>query len=379
MKNSLPNFLPETKPEQQPAMIKQIKLIALFVLLFSAPAVYSQSNSEKAREMKNNAVKLMDEGQIDESIKILKEAQKLDPDNFNVMYETAFAYVLKKDYKEAVKILEKNVDHKEVTDQLYQLLGNSYDYWEKPEKAIEAYDAGLKKFPNSGKLYLEKGNVYLIKKDYNKAVPLYEKGIEVDPEFPSNYYRLALLFCNSQERVWGLLYGELFLNLEHGSKRFYEVSELLYATYKDGIKINGDSSKISFCKNMAMNIEDLSSKKPMKFPFCMPFEQSFAVATIGVKTVDVNSLNTLRTNFLSNWYQFKHDKTYPNVLYEYQEKVRAAGHLEAYNHYILAGADETSFKEWATANKEKLTNFINWYKENQITLDAQHKFYRGQY
>lgn len=79
-------------------MTKQIKLIALLVLLFTAPAVYSQSNSEKAREMKNNAVKLMDEGQVDESIKILKEAQKLDPDNFNVMYETAFAYVLKKDY-----------------------------------------------------------------------------------------------------------------------------------------------------------------------------------------------------------------------------------------------------------------------------------------
>jgi tetratricopeptide (TPR) repeat protein len=361
-------------------MIKQIKLIALFLLLFTAPAVYSQSNSEKAREMKNNAVKLMDDGQVDESLKILKEAQKLDPENFNVMYETAFAYVLKKDYKEAVKILEKNVDHKEVTDQLYQLLGNSYDYWEKPEKAIDAYDAGLKKFPNSGKLYLEKANVYLIKKEYNKAIPLYEKGIEVDPGFPSNYYRLALLFCNSKERVWGLLYGELFLNLEHGSKRFYEISELLYATYKEGIKITSDTSrKISFCNNMAMNIEDLTSKKEIRLPFCMPFEQSFAVSIIDAKTVDVNSLNTIRTNFLSMWYQFKHDKTYPNALFEYQEKVRAAGHLEAYNHYILAGADSDSFKEWAGANKEKFTNFINWYKENQITLDAQHKFYRGQY
>jgi tetratricopeptide (TPR) repeat protein len=379
MKNSLPIFLSKTKPEHPVAMIKQIKLIALFVLLFTAPAVYSQSNSEKAREMKENAVKLMDEGQVDESLKILEEAQKLDPENLNIPYEMAFANVLKKNYKQAVKILEKYLDHKNVTDQFYQLLGNSYDYWEKSEKAIEAYDAGLKKFPNSGKLYLEKGNVYLIKKDYNKAIPLYEKGIEVEPNFPSNYYRLALLFCNSKERVWGLLYGELFLNLEHGSKRFYEISELLYATYKEGLKITGDSSSISFCKNMVMNVEDLTSKKEIKLPFCMPFEQTFAVATIGVKTVDINSLNTIRTNFLSMWDQFKHEKNYPNVLFEYEEKVRAAGHLEAYNHYILAGADENSFKEWAGANKEKFTNFINWYRENQITLDAQHKFYRGQY
>lgn len=379
MKNSLPIFLPETKPEQQLAMIKQIKLITLFVLIFTAPAVYSQSNSEKAREMKNNAVKLMDEGQVDESLKILQEAQKLDPENILIPYEMAYANILKKDYKEAIKIIEKNLDNPNVTDQFYQLLGNTYDYWEKSDKAIEAYDAGLKKFPNSGKLYLEKGNVYLIKKDYNKAIPLYEKGVEVEPGFPSNYYRLALLFCNSKESMWGLLYGEIFLNLEHGSKRFYEVSELLYATYKEGIKITSDtSSKIDFCE-IVLDAAALTNKKDIKFPFCLPFGQTFSVAMVGAKTVDVNSLSGIRTNFLSVWYQFKHDKTYPNVLFEYQEKVRAAGHLEAYNHYILAGADETSFKEWAEANKDKLTNFINWYRENQITLDAKHKFYRGQY
>ena len=360
-------------------MIKQIKLIALFVLLFTASAVYSQTNSEKAIEMKENAIKLMDDGKVDESIKILQEAQKLDPENIFIPYEIAYAYVLKKDYQEAVKILEKNLDNKKVTDHFYQLLGNSYDYWEKSDKAIEAYDAGLKKFPSSGKLYLEKGNVYYIKKDYNKAIPLYEKGIEVNPEFPSNYYRLALLFCNSKQSMWGLLYGELFLNLEHGSERFYEISELLYATYKEGIKITSDtSSKIDFCE-ITINAEDLVNKKKPKFPFCMPFGTTFSIAMVGAKSVDVNSLCGIRTNFLSAWYQFKHDKEYPNVLFEYQEKVRAAGHLEAYNHYILAGADSDSFKEWAGANKEKLTNFINWYKENQITLDAKHKFYRGQY
>lgn len=360
-------------------MIKQLKFFTLLVLLFAAPCAYSQTDAEKAKEMKDNAVKLMDEGQVDESIKILKEAQKLDPENLDLPYEMAFAYVLKKDYKEAVKILEKNLDHKNVTDQVYQLLGNSYDYWEKPEKAIEAYDAGLKKFPNSGKLYLEKGNVYLIKKDYNKAIPLYEKGIEVDPNFPSNYYRLALLFCNSKESMWGLLYGELFLNLEHGSKRFYEISELLFATYKEGIKITSDtSSKIDFCE-IVLNADALSSKKDIRFPFCMPFGQTFIVAMVGAKTVDVNSLNGIRTNFLSFWYQFKHNKDYPNVLFEYQEKVRQAGHLEAYNHYILAGADVDGFKEWAGANREKFTNFINWYRENQISLDSKHKFYRGQY
>lgn len=359
-------------------MIKQTRLFFLLFTLLTTSFAYSQNNSEKAKEMKDEAVKRMDNGQVDESLKLLKEAQKLDPDKLDIPYEMAFAYILKRDYKEATKILEKNLDHKEISDGVYQLLGNSYDYWGKPEKALDAYDRGLKKFPNSGRLYLEKGNVYLIKKEYNTALPLYEKGVEVDPTFPSNYYRLALLFCNSKEPMWGLLYGELFLNLEHGSKRFNEVSKLLYDTYKSRIKITGDSSKIDFC-NIVIQAEDLMDKNNIKFPFCMPFGQAFAVSLIGIKTVDVNSLDVIRTNFLSNWILFKHNKKFPNVLYDYQEKVRAAGHLEAYNHFILAGADVDSFKEWASANKEKFTNFMNWYKENQISLDASNKFYRGQY
>jgi tetratricopeptide (TPR) repeat protein len=358
-------------------MLKQIKYALLF-LLFTASTAYSQTDKEKAKEMKNEAIKLMDNGQVDESLKILKEAKKLDPENLDYDYEMAFAHTLKHNYKEAIKILEKNLDHKGVTDQVYQMIGNNYDYLGKSEKAIDAYDAGLKIFPNSGKLYLEKANVYLSKKEYNKAVPLYEKGIEVDPTFPSNYYRLALLYCNSKEPMWGLLYGELFLNLEHGTKRFFEVSKLLYDTYKEGIKINGDSMKVSFCQ-IVINAESLTDKNNIKFPFCMPFEQSLSVALIGVKTVDINSLNTIRTNFISAWTQFKHSQNYPNVLYEYQEQIRAAGHLEAYNHYILAGADMDAFKEWAGANQDKFKNFMEWFRENTLSLDTDHKFTRGQY
>ena len=111
----------------------------------------------------------------------------------------------------------------------------------------------------------------------------------------------------------------------------------------------------------------------------MPFEQSLSVALIGVKTVDINSLNTIRTNFISAWTQFKHSQNYPNVLYEYQEQIRAAGHLEAYNHYILAGADMDAFKEWAGANQDKFKNFMEWFRENTLSLDTDHKFTRGQY
>lgn len=53
------------------------------------------------------AIELMDNGKIEASIELLEEAQKLDPDRFDYPYELAYAHYLKKDYKGAIKILER--------------------------------------------------------------------------------------------------------------------------------------------------------------------------------------------------------------------------------------------------------------------------------
>ena len=56
-------------------------------------------------------------------------------------------------------------------------------------------------------------------KEYSIALNYYEKGIEIDPKFPSNYYRAALLYDYSDHEIWGLIYGELFMDLEPNTKR----------------------------------------------------------------------------------------------------------------------------------------------------------------
>ena len=47
-------------------------------------------------------------------------------------------------------------------------------FW-KSKKAMETYDKGLEKFPNSGILYLEKGNIHLINKEYEPYKNHYTK------------------------------------------------------------------------------------------------------------------------------------------------------------------------------------------------------------
>ena len=355
-------------------MIRKIKTIGLILFLMTGQILYGQTNKELAFAKAKEAVKLIDNGQLDESIKLLKEAQKLDPDRIDYPYELALVQYMKEDYKGAIKILEKLVKHKDVNERVFQLLGNSYSVSGNSVKAFEIYDAGLKKFPKSGMLYLEKGNVHWGKKEYDKALSYYEKGIEVDPKFPSNYYRATLIYCSSTEEVWGIIYGEIFMNLERGSKRTEEISKLLFDTYKSEITFKGENTiAVSFCKNLVMGANSA------KLPFGIIYEPTLMLALVGEKSIDISSLNRVRTKFLDLYYEQKHNKTHPNVLFDYQKQIEKAGHFEAYNHWLLMKGDEDGFEKWYYENKEKWDNFVKWFADNGLKIDGKNKFFRGQY
>lgn len=360
-------------------MTRIIKTVAVLLLLTTGPILFGQTtNEEKAYAKGMEAIKLMDNGEFDKSLILLEEAKKLDPKTIDYPYEIAYLQYLKKDFKNSIKTLESLTKHSDVNDKVYQLLGNSYSMNEQREKAIETYEKGLKKFPSSGNLYLERGNMEMFIKEYGKALGFYEKGIELDPKFPSNYYWAAKIYCSSTEEVWGLIYGEIFMNLERNSKRTAEISKLLFDTYKSEITITGESAKIDFC-NVVMNVDDIVGKDKIKFPFCMVFGQVFIMSIIGIETININSLDEIRTSFVENYFLMGHNKTHPNILINYQDQILKLGHSEAYNHWILMNGDEVGFDKWQSANKVKWDNFVKWFNDNGLKVNDTNKFYSGQY
>lgn len=355
-------------------MRNSIKTIGLFLLIMVGQPCFGQNPNEKL----DQAIKLMDSGKVDESIVLLKEGRKLEPDRFDYPYEMAYAYYMKGEFTESIKLLEQIENHKSVSDVLFQLLGNSYDNIKNPKKAIEVYERGLKKFPNSGNLYLELGVMHLDDKDMNVALSYFEKGIEVAPAFPSNYFWASKIFCKSTEEVWGMIYGEIFMNLERNSKRTVEISKLLFDTYKSEIKFTGENSfSVSFSKNSTVNASDLTNPGAFKLPFGVGvYEPTLMLSMLSVKTIDINSLDIIRTNFIDNYFSKGFDKTYPNVLFSYQKQIKDAGHIEAYNHWILMKGDEAGFGKWLSSNKEKWDNFVKWFTDNRIKINDANKFRR---
>jgi tetratricopeptide (TPR) repeat protein len=362
------NYLPEMK--------RAFLFLILLTFFLSARA---QTDKEKAHALGREAIQLMDNGNIKASLRLLEKAEKLDPGNINYPYEKAYAHYLDKDYESAIKMLKKLTKHEKVNDLVWQLLGNSYDMVGKPAKAIESYDQGLELFPESGILHLERGNMELFQENYTEALAYYENGIEVAPQFPSNYYWASKIFLSSSEEIWGMIYGEIFMNLERNSKRTVEISKLLYDTYQSEIKISSDTAiEISFCQQNVMTIDDLGEGEKLKLPFCMVYETTMLLS-LAFDSVNMENLNILRTRFVDRYFEEEHQKDYPNVLFDFQQKIAQAGQMEAYNYWILMMGDENAFGEWQEANPDKWNSFVAWFTENPLRLDQKHRFYRMQY
>jgi GH15 family glucan-1,4-alpha-glucosidase len=109
----------------------------------------------------------------------------------------------------------------------------------------------------------------------------------------------------------------------------------------------------------------------------MIYEPSLAFATIGETDITLSTLDRIRTKFLEFYYKKEFDKSNPNVLFEYQNTIKDAGHLEAYNYWLLCMGDEESFKSWRAANQEKWKSFADWYNNHQLQLSPDHNFSSG--
>lgn len=330
---------------------------------------FSQRN-ELAWKKAKVAIRLMDEGKVDESIQLLKECEKIDNEDYTYPYEMAYAYILKKDYETAITILNKTKKYKNINDQVYQLSGNCYSYLNKPKLAIKEYEQGMKKFPNAGNLHLEKGNIFLIQEKYEDAIENYRNGIAAEPNFSSNYYRLALLYLNSTDRLSGLFYGEIFMNLERSTQRTTEMSKLLYDGYKKSIKFNDTNVATDFCE-VILNIEN----KEFKMPFCAIFVKDFILGITTQKEINLNTLSEIRTNFIKNF--FKDDyKNYSNIILDYNKKMLDEGILDTYNKYLFQIGSEEEFSIWKDDNIETYDTFLEWYSnpENYLKITDENKF-----
>ncbi|HVZ57362.1 MAG TPA: tetratricopeptide repeat protein [Chitinophagaceae bacterium] len=332
-------------------LIKKFLVLALCVpaLLVSRAQGDSPANpQQKARDY-------MRQGDFDNAILVLNNALLQDNSNLEMQKDLALAYYYKRDYAKALDVVKKIVDRDDADVVTFQIAGNVYKALEMVKDCERAYKRGLKKFPRSGPLFSEYGELLWEKKDYS-AINLWEEGIRVDPGYAGNYYNAALYYFFTKDKVWSLVYGEAFVNMESLTDRAAAMKQMLLDAYKQKLFADGD---------LQQEADRTKNEFAKAFLQCMARQQSLAAGGIHTET-----LIQIRTRFLLDWFD-RYAAKFPFKLFDFEHQLLQQGLFEAYNQWLFGSVEDlAAYDNWNKTHAEVYTQFTNFQRTRVFRIPA---------
>lgn len=353
-----------------------VKVFTFVLVLFILSNSFGQKDAEKAEKYADKAIVFMQKENPRRASKLLEKAIKFNDQKIAYYYRLAYAYHADEAYKESIGVLNHVISEKEANAMVYELLGMNYIHLNQLDEAFDSYVLGVKKFPNDGHLYAELGRLEMAKENYLAALDHFENGILMDPEHASNYYYSSKIYCSSTEEIWGLIYGEMFINIEKNTNRTEEISKLLYDTFKSEIRFHKDSSiSVNICQDQNKPATGSNSLDTLSFGKDI-VERNLLKSLVDIDEISPRSLNIMRNNFIAHYYQNKDENFRRHKLFEFHKKLIKHGHFEAYNYWLFMMGDLEKFKLWEQDNTSQWILFLDWFKENQFQVEKNNCFHR---
>ncbi len=336
-------------------------LLPVVGLILAVNITQAQTESGDVKTVQETAKNYMKQGDYSNAVLVLNRGLQTNTDNLELQKDLAFAYYLNRDYVHGIEVASKFPTRPDVDVQSFQILGMLYKAIEEVKECEKMYKAALKKFPNSGTLYNEYGEMLYTKKNYAEAAKLWEKGIETDPNFSGNYYNVAKYYYFTSDKVWPLIYGEIFINLESYSKRTAEIKMVLLDGYK----------KLFTDANITKD-QDTKNDVVRAFLDVMKSQSSF----VGANGVTPETLSAVRTKFVLEWFS-KYAKGLPFRLYEYHQQLLKAGMFDAYNQWVFGtAANLPAYENWTKTHQEEYNKFDYFQRNRVFKLPATGQYYQ---
>lgn len=320
----------------------KIFLIACIFFLFPA-ILFAQEDVGKLHE---TAKAFMMQRDYANASLILVRALQQEPDNIAIAKDLAFDYYLQKENDKGIKVILPFLDKSSVDDQAYQIAGMIYKATRNTKEAENVYKKALKKFPQSGPIYNDYGALLYSANDKN-AIKIWEKGIEQDPSYANNYYSATKYYYIEKDKIWPLIYGEIFLNMESFTARTAEIKDLVLDGYK----------RLFAETDLLKNLKD---KNLFEVAFLTVMNKQNSVVFGGI---NAESLTMIRTRFILDWAQ-EYKEKFPFYLFDFQEQMLKQGLFVAYNQWIFGSAQNlAAYETWTQTNNKDNADFIKFQKE----------------
>ncbi len=327
-------------------------IFTLIILSITTLVVFAQDD---VKSMHETAKTFMRSGDFDNAIIVLTRALQQDKKSLELQKDLVMSYYLKRDYVRALEGVKSLIDRSDADVVVFQIAGNVYKALEEAKECEKVYKKGLKKFPKSGPLFSEYGELLWSTKDYT-AIDQWEKGIQLDPAYGGNYYNAALYYFYTKDKVWSLVYGEIFVNMEGLSQRGLAMKQQLLNAYKEKLFAEADLMK---------------GEEKNKSEFAKAFLQTMGKqSSLANKGITTQTLTMIRTRFILDWYQSYATK-YPLRLFDYQQQLLKEGMFEAYNQWLFGTVENlAAFDSWSKTHADQYEAFTNFQKNRVFRMPA---------
>jgi len=327
-----------------------MKKISVIVFIL-AVSLHSMAQTPDAKQLHENAKAFMRQGDYSNAILVLNRGLQLEPQNIEMSKDLAMNYFFQKDNVKALEIIKPVLDREDADDQSFQVAGNIYKAMDMPKECEKLYKRGLKKFPASGALYNDMGELLLAEGNY-ESIKQWEKGIEVDPSYSRNYYNAAKFYFLTVDKVWSIVYGEVFINLEPSSNKTPEIKELLLESYK----------KLFSEVNLEQNNKD---KNEFVKAFLQSMNKQSALVSQGINT---ETLTMIRTRFILDWSN-NGAKKLPYQLFDYHRQLLQEGMFDAYNQWLFGSVQNLAgFQNWIVTHNTEYSAFSSFQKSRVFKI-----------
>jgi len=331
-----------------------MKKLSIVLLLFFFTA---NLQAQSSKELHETAKTFMRQGDHANAILVLNRALQQDPKNMAVSKDLALSYYFQQDNTKALETINIVLDSEEADDQSFQVAGMIYKRTDMKKEAEKMYRKGLKKFPDSGPLYNELGELQWDQQNY-EAIKQWEKGIETDPSYSKNYYNAAKYYYLTTDKVWSLLYGEIFLNMEPQSNKTPEIKQLLLDGYK----------KLFMNASVEANAKE---KNTFTKSYLRSMNAQSNIASMGIS---VETLSMIRTRFILDWFADAGNPAFR--LFGYHQQLLREGMFEAYNQWVFGSAQNLSgYLAWVNNHTEENNSFLNFQKGRIFKIPVK-EYYR---
>ena len=352
-------------------------LLTLLLVLLSFTAVIAQQieapkltptpATDSQKRLINEGVALHDRGDYDGAIAKYEEVLRENPTNDLALYELAFSYQMKKDYKKSLELGYKGAQYK--SDNLilfYVLIGNNLDELGESKKAVEVYRRGIKLNPDDHMLYYNLAITYSGLNDAEEAKKNLKKSAFLNPNHGSSHLALAQLFQKTRYKTPALFAVMRFLVVEPNSRRSPNAYQMFSELMGAGVSPGKSPTDINI-------FVDFGGKKDEgdfgSLEMTLGLTKAASMTEKNKDKSEAQRLVDQISTFLAIVSESdpKGDKSKFTWRYyiPYFIELKKRNYVEPFAYYISQTSNISGVAEWLEANGGQVNQFLSWSKGYQ--------------